>query len=230
MLNHARDALTQFKKFIETFKQHTISPEYAFENAAWLSQQYLMFADLFDAAVKQGTKANRGQHPGVYYFEAALQMIERRKNITEYTNDTIRSNQMPVTNELLAMITTDKFASFLNHCGWMCVNANLGPPVAPIDMSKLKISESEPLQYPKIIIRALMKASEYYSEWKRARMLNCVNVMIASEYNIDGDAEKARKHYQLSLAAYTRDCWTPLVEHIKGRLLLLDNVVDITAE
>lgn len=142
-LNHPREAITQFKRYMDTFKQHTKAPEYAFEHAAWLSQQYLMFADLFHKAVAGGVKANKAQHPGYYYHEAAMQMIERRENITEYTNDNIRSNQMPVTNELLSMITTSNFSSFLRQCGWTCVDANLGPPVAPISLEPRKPPDSQ---------------------------------------------------------------------------------------
>lgn len=137
-LSHPRESITQFKKYIDTFKQHTKSPEYAFEHSAWLSQQYLMFADQFHQAVTNGVKASKAQHPGFYYYEAAAQMIERRHNITEYTNDNIRSNQMPVTNELLSMITTNNFASFLRQCGWVCIDSEAGPPVAPISLPQPK--------------------------------------------------------------------------------------------
>lgn len=130
-LNHPREAIAQFKKYIDTFKQHTRAPEYAFEHSAWLSQQYLMFADLFHHAVTNGVKASKTQHPGYYYYEAAMQMMDRRRNITEYTNDTIRSNQMPVTAELLTMITTSSFATFLRQCGWTCIDASNGPPIGP---------------------------------------------------------------------------------------------------
>lgn len=147
ILNHPREAITQFKKYIDTFKQHTKSPEYAFEHSAWLSQQYLMFADLFHQAVTNGTKASKTQHPGLYYYEAALQMIERRKNITEYTNDQIRSNQMPVTNELLKMITTPNFASFLRLCGWICIEPDAGPPLTPANQTQPRQHVVEPIDY-----------------------------------------------------------------------------------
>lgn len=150
-MNHPREAITQFKKYIDIFKQHTKSPEYMFEHAAWLSQQYLMFADLFHQAVNGGVKASKAQHPGYYYYEAAMQMIERRQNVTEYTNDTIRSNSMPVTNELLSMITTSNFASFLRQCGWICIDPDAGPPVAPINFAQPKPPDSqsaiEPINY-----------------------------------------------------------------------------------
>lgn len=149
ILNHPREAITQFRKYVDTFKQHTKAPEYAFEHSAWLSQQYLMFADLFHQAVASGTKASKVQHPGYYYFEAANQMIERRKNITEYTNDEIRSNQMPVTTELLAMITTSNFTTFLHQCGWVCINPDTGPPVAPGQQAVLSSDQAkiEPINY-----------------------------------------------------------------------------------
>lgn len=147
-LNHPREAITQFKKYIDTFKQHTKSPDYVFEHSAWLSQQYLMFADLFHQAVVGGIKASRTQHPGYYYYEAVMQMIERRKNITEYTNDDIRSNQMPVTNELLSMITTSNFALFLRQCGWTCINPDAGPPVAPPSSPQVEVRKNvEPINY-----------------------------------------------------------------------------------
>ena len=138
MLNHPREAIGQFRKYIDIFKQHTKSPEYAFEHSAWLSQQYLMFADLFHQAVTNGTKASKTQHPGYYYYEAAMQMIERRKNISEYTNDEIRSSQMPVTNELLSLITTSNFTTFLRQCGWTCIDPDAGPPVAPTAQAEVR--------------------------------------------------------------------------------------------
>lgn len=145
-LKHAREAITQFRRYIDTFKQHTKSPEYAFEHSAWLSQQYLMFADQFHQAVTDGTKASKTQHPGHYYYEGAMQMIERRKNISDYTNDEIRSSQMPVTNELLAMITTNNFTKFLRQCGWVCIDPEAGPPVGPTHVAESR-DKVEPINY-----------------------------------------------------------------------------------
>lgn len=157
ILNHPREAITQFKKYIDTFKQHTRSPEYAFEHAAWLSQQYLMFADIFHQAVANGVKASKAQHPGIYYHEAAMQMIVRRQNITEYTNDTIRSNQMPVTNELLSMITTSSFVAFLCQCGWTRIDPSAGPPVAPVKPPSPSSQEKfAPINYSVSVILALL--------------------------------------------------------------------------
>jgi len=157
-LSHPREAITQFKRYIDTFKQHTKAQEYAFEHAAWLSQQYLMFADLFDQAVSNGMKASKTQHPGYYYHEAAMQMIDRRLNITEYTNDFIRSNQMPVTQELLSIITTSNFTSFLRQCGWICIDPNAGPPIAPVEPLQPQ-ADPEPINYSVSIMKQQLCAS-----------------------------------------------------------------------
>lgn len=216
VLNHPREAITQFKKYIDTFKQHTRAPEYAFEHAAWLSQQYLMFADLFHQAVVSGTKASKGQHPGLYYYESALQMIERRKYITEYTNDTIRSNQMPVTNELLSTINTSNFKTFLRKCGWTCIAApEPNQPAMPSVPSK---EGDGPINYSEIIIRALYKAIEHFEEWNRPRMQNYISVMIADEYQLINEYQKAQALWSRSLVWYEKESWTQLAKNISHKL------------
>lgn len=200
-LGHPRESITQFKKYIDTFKQHTKSPEYAFEHAAWLSQQYLMFADQFHQAVTIGVKASKAQHPGFYYYEAATQMIERRHNITEYTNDTIRSNQMPVTNELLSMITTNNFASFLRHCGWVCIDPEAGPPVAPISLPQ----PQSHLKNDDINYSVSVKTPIIYSALKTYR-LTFHNTSHRKSYS-----ELFTKHWSISRVGTARECKTTLV-------------------
>lgn len=143
-VNNPREAIIQFKKHTDTFKHHTKAPEYAFEHAAWLSTQYLLFADLFSLAVSSGiVKASKTQQPGQYYYEAAMQMQIRRQNETEFTNDNIRSQQMPITKDLLAHINTSNFNSFLRQCGWTC------PDLAPPDTNTQSVepTKSETINY-----------------------------------------------------------------------------------
>lgn len=226
-LNHPRESITQFRRYIDTFKQHTKSPEYAFEHSAWLSQQYLMFADQFHQAVNNGVKASKAQHPGYYYHEAAMHMIERRSNITEYTNDSIRSNQMPVTNELLSIITTSSFAAFLRQCGWTCIDPNVAsPPVLPISppqpSSPTTNVKDELINYSEIIVRALYKAMEYFEEWSRPRMGNYLGVKIANEYMLNRELSKAQSMYNRSLVMYEKECWAALSAEIKEKLAAIE--------
>lgn len=223
-LNHARESITQFKRYLDTFKQHTRAPEYSFEHAAWLSQQYLMFADLFHQAVQNGVKASKTQHPGYYYYEAAMQMIDRRKNITIYTNDIERSKQMPVTNELLAMITSNNFTSFLRQCGWICIDPTEGPPLLPAAQiaEQQKLKQPEEVNYSEIIIRSLYKAIEYFEEWNKPRMQNHINVMIADEYTLMKDTQTAQTLYNKSLPMYEKESWSILADSIREKLAKIE--------
>lgn len=219
LLNHPREAITQFRKHIDVFKQHTKSPEYAFEHAAWLSQQYLMFAEMFHEAVVKGVKASWSQHPGHYYYNAAMQMIARRTNVTEYTNDMIRSTQMPVTKELLRMINPIGFASYLRQSGWVCVEPNDAPPVNPTSQPQPNF---EPIDYSEIIIRSLYRAIEYFGQWTRPRMQNYLSVIIAEEHLLHDNRPKARALFIKSLEMLEQERWIKLADHIRGKISYLD--------
>lgn len=80
-LNIPMDAISHFRKHIEIFQNRSpSSPTIAFEHHAWLSDQFLIFAELFEMAISTFNLApSSSQHPGVYFFDASTHMIERRK-------------------------------------------------------------------------------------------------------------------------------------------------------
>lgn len=212
-LNYPREAIIQFKKHTDTFKQHTKAPEYAFEHAAWLSQQYLLFADLFDQAVTSGVvKASKNQQPGQYYYEAAMQMMIRRQNRTEFTNDDIRSKQMPVTKDLLSSINTSNFNLFLRQCGWTC------PELLETNTQSMEQNELDSIDYSGIIIKSLYKAAEGFQEWGRPRMKSFINILIADEYKECSQKQKASIIYGDFLKYYEDQKWLPLANYIQDKM------------
>ena len=56
-------------------------------------------------------------------------------------------------------------------------------------------------------------------------MVTLISVMIADEYSAKEDSVKAQTLYKKSLLAYERDKWTPLVEHIRSRIVGVANLV-----
>lgn len=87
LLNSPIDSISQFRKHIDILKNKSEPQELAFEHAAWLSKQYSLFADLFDNAILAGLGASQLQHPGVYYYEASLQAMQRKKLSTAFMSD-----------------------------------------------------------------------------------------------------------------------------------------------
>ena len=78
------DAIVHFRKHIEIFQNKSFTAQIEFEHYAWLSDQFLIFAELFEMAVKSfNLSPSSNQHPGVYYFDAATHMIDRRRCAAE---------------------------------------------------------------------------------------------------------------------------------------------------
>jgi hypothetical protein len=78
-LNTPLDAISQFRKHIDIFKNKSEPKELEFEHSGWLSKQFSLFADLFDLAIMSGLVPSQMQNPGYYYYESALQTMQRRK-------------------------------------------------------------------------------------------------------------------------------------------------------
>lgn len=78
-LNTPLDAISQFRKHIDIFRNKCEPKELEFEHSAWLSLQYSLFGDLFDVAIMSGLIPSQMQNPGHYYYEAALQTMQRKQ-------------------------------------------------------------------------------------------------------------------------------------------------------
>ncbi|KAM7535162.1 hypothetical protein Aperf_G00000094289 [Anoplocephala perfoliata] len=75
---HAWDAITQFRRHIDNFKDAIGMPEVAYEHEAWLSKQYEIFGNLFEEATQFNVQATIARHPGFYFHEAGHHAISRR--------------------------------------------------------------------------------------------------------------------------------------------------------
>lgn len=73
------DSISHFRKHVDIFKNKSEPKELEFEHKLWLSKQFSMFGTLFEVAVGSGLIPSQTQHPGYYFYEAALNMIARRK-------------------------------------------------------------------------------------------------------------------------------------------------------
>lgn len=89
-LNIPMDAISHFRKHIEIFQNRPPPPSAAsieFEHHGWLSDQFLVFAELFEMAIITFNLApSSSQHPGVYFFDASTHMLERRRAAAQAIN------------------------------------------------------------------------------------------------------------------------------------------------
>lgn len=74
-------------------------------------------------------------------------------------------------------------------------------------------------------MEALSKSIQHFEAWKSTRMINYISVMIADEYSITPDLQKASNIYNRCLHLYEKESWTPLVAHIKDRLSFVESSI-----
>ncbi len=81
-IKHPIDAIDQFRKHIDIFRNKIGPIELAFEHSAWLSKQFQIMGEIFEEAIKKGLlNAVQTQHPGFYFHSAANQCLQRRMHL-----------------------------------------------------------------------------------------------------------------------------------------------------
>lgn len=79
------DAISHFKKHIETFLNLVGPKQIEFEHFSWLGTQYQMFGESFEMAVNVlALSPSSNLHPGIYFFEAAMYFIQKRKAASQF--------------------------------------------------------------------------------------------------------------------------------------------------
>lgn len=116
-LNIPMDAISHFRKHIEIFQNKSPPIQIEFEHHGWLSDQFFIFAELFDMAVNQfNLTPSSSQHPGVYYFDAASHMIERRKSAATIVLDRTQVNAEEA--NFLSTIVDSQNREFIGQFAW----------------------------------------------------------------------------------------------------------------
>lgn len=85
-IKHPIDAIDQFRKHIDIFRNKVGPEDIAFEHSAWISKQFELMGEIFEDAIKKGfLSAVQTQHPGFYYHSAANHCIQRRMNCKNFS-------------------------------------------------------------------------------------------------------------------------------------------------
>ncbi|ESO05264.1 hypothetical protein HELRODRAFT_99127 [Helobdella robusta] len=186
MHNTPLDAISQFRKHIDFFKNKPGIPELSFEHSAWMSKQFLVFADLFDEAIKQGLTAILTQHPGIYYQQAAHHSCNRR------------SLSMTICQGVPARSCSDLIEALnnLDYYGqrpWRQGHQSIEPPDLREEREgilSLQILEKQ-VDYCKIIIPILGYAITHAKKFKSPRMKRHLTVQLLREYYNANEFAKA---------------------------------------
>ncbi|XP_077995405.1 trafficking protein particle complex subunit 11-like [Glandiceps talaboti] len=207
--NAPLDAISQFRKHVDFYKNKTGCAELAFEHSAWMCKQFQIFGDLFDEAIRAGLNAIQTQHPGFYYQQAANHAINRKQLCRGLC---LSATSMPDPNPLE---DADKL-EYYGQRPWRQGHQSIDPP----DPGKEK-EGIQALQYKEdkvdhswIIIPLLSSAVAQFKKYKSARMKRYLMVQMGEEYYHAKDYNKALTLLDRVTWDYRNERWWGLLTSI----------------
>lgn len=202
-LNVPMDAISNFRKHVDIFQNKQTTNQGGFEQFAWLSEQFQIFAELFEMAVNSLSLApSSNHHPGVYFFEAASYMSERRK--------AARSIDVTFTKEeaaYLSAITNVQNREFVGQFAW---NSDLS------DTDKIKFAnmaiqfnESQ-VDHTKLLINLYGNVLNQIRKFKKPRFSRYLMYLIGEEYFNLNNYEEALTYFCNILQYYREEKWNDI--------------------
>ncbi|KAJ9597775.1 hypothetical protein L9F63_011383 [Diploptera punctata] len=204
-LSLPRDAIAQFRKHTELFKNRIGPKDLAFEHHAWISKQYVL----------QGLPAVQTQHPGFYYQQAAQYCSDRKeacielcKNVTTY----------PEPDPLAGWDQME----FYGQRPWRPGKLSAEPPDPErekLGIQTLQYLEKHQVNHSMLIISLLGSAISQFKTYRCPRMRRHLVVQMAEEYYVSHDYGKALTLLTHMLWDYRSDKWWQLHTTILSRAL-----------
>ncbi|XP_070572055.1 trafficking protein particle complex subunit 11-like isoform X1 [Ptychodera flava] len=207
--NAPLDAISQFRKHVDYYKNKTGCPELAFEHSAWMCKQFQIFGDLFDEAIRAGLNAIQTQHPGFYYQQSANHAINRKQLCKGLCHS---ATSMPDPNPLE---DADKLEYF-GQRPWRQGHQSIDPPdpgkekegIQALQYQEVKVDHSW------IIIPLLSSAVAQFKKYKSARMKRYLMVQMGEEYYHAKDYNKGLTLLDRVTWDYRNERWWGLLTSI----------------
>lgn len=202
--NFPLDAISHFKKHVDIFRHKVDSPSLEFEHRNWLSKQFAMFGNLFELAVTAGLVPSQSQHPGFYFFEAAVEAIARRKlskRLMEEENYACPPDQ-PAEETAVPM---EYFGQRVWRPGCQALET-LDPEKESEGIRALRLAECA-VNHTLITIGLLSSAITHFKKNKCMRLRRYMTVLIAEEYFASADYASVITALTQTLPAYKHDEW-----------------------
>ncbi|XP_076160826.1 trafficking protein particle complex subunit 11 gry isoform X2 [Ptiloglossa arizonensis] len=209
-LNVPKEAISQYRVYIDRFKLKTGPKELMFEHHAWMCSQFSTFAELFDDAIRQGLPAVQTQHPG-YYFQSAAHHAGLRQTCCKELCQNINSYPEPD-----PLAGEDKL-EFYGQRPWRRGKLSAeptDPEKEAIAIQALQYKEKNTVNHSKIIISLLGNAISQFKVYRSPRMRRVLVVQMAEEYYNSQDYGKVLTLLMHMLWEYHGERWPVLITNI----------------
>ncbi|KAG8282043.1 Trafficking protein particle complex subunit 11 [Homalodisca vitripennis] len=233
VLNQPRDAISQFRSFIENFRSRSGPPELIFQHHAWLAKQYCLFGELFEEAIRGGLPAVQTMHPGYYYELAARHAADRKAaslvlcQVGTGTRTLVVGNPPRFSQGVERYPANDPLAGldsleFYGQRPWRAGNLSAQPPDPIREMEgfvALQYNERHHINHSAIIISLLGNAITQYKNYRCPRMRRHLAIQMADEYYSSKDYGKALTLLTHMLWDYRAERWDSLISSLLTKAL-----------
>uniref|UniRef100_A0A1E1XLT0 Trafficking protein particle complex subunit 11 n=1 Tax=Amblyomma sculptum TaxID=1581419 RepID=A0A1E1XLT0_AMBSC len=211
MQNIPLDAIHQFRRHVDIFKDRVGNPRLAFEHSAWMSKQFSHFGDLFEEAVGFGLTAIQTQHPGFYFQQAANHALARKEQAARLCRDV---TSPPEVN----LLEGEESLEFYGQRPWQARAQGRSDAVDPqtedLGIQALQHREKTQVDHSALVVPLLSSAVAQFKKYRCPRMKRHLMVQIAEEYYSSRDYDKALSILTHVLWDYRSERWRPLVSNI----------------
>ncbi|CAG0917855.1 unnamed protein product [Notodromas monacha] len=218
--NLPRDAILQFKKHVEMFSRKVGPLAIAFQHQTWMSQQFQLFAELFEQAIRNGLPAVQTQHPGFYYQSAAHHVAVRRKEARKLCS------ALPVDEETVAgmnlLLDPEETMPYWGQRPWRAGRSLLDPDPATEIAGFNAMQHREAtvgVKYSEQIIALLAAAMTQFKSYLSSRMKRHLMVQTAEEFAALSDWPKSLATVNHVIWDYRREKWWSLVSPLLRRAI-----------
>ncbi|XP_062523062.1 trafficking protein particle complex subunit 11-like [Corticium candelabrum] len=205
-----RDAIAQFRRHIDFYRDLSGYRDLEFEHYAWLSKQFNLFAELFDKAVDNGLEAIQILHPGFFYHQAAI-YASIRKQLCEML---CSSQAHKKTSKEVSLQASEFFGQ--RHWRLGLIDSEPSSEEEESEGIFLVQCQETKVDHSAIIVSLLANAVNQFNRHRSSRMRQFLRVQMANEYYYAGDFIKALKLFQYDMWEYRKEHWwlflTPILK------------------
>jgi hypothetical protein len=178
-------AIQQFRRHVDRFGKEPGTRPLSFQHHEWMSRQFSAFGDIFSEAVKRGLKAIQTQNPGIYYHQAAMSAIARKK----LSHNLCHEASITPPSEL----ATPPETTYYGQRPWRVGLTDDLPSSKEKRLAYIRTLQAQEFktEHSWLIIPLLSKAVSYFKNHDSERMISHLKVLMGEEYYQVKEYEKA---------------------------------------
>ena len=205
-----QNAMDTFTQFVKIFKSEVGDSQRAYEHWAWVSRQYVVFAELLEHFGIKGALIGRLYQSAATYMKTRKAAFQRASNSVHLETETIQAyaNQLPDNLSKIdskRQVFIGQYLVDIEHP----LDALEHKSAVHENLSVTSLAKERNVNHSELIIGFLTRAYTFFEEHNRAKLSTVA--LIALERYHEGQFDKALKFYERMIPEFRREGWYSLL-------------------